>query len=118
MRGSDDLRATEHYPEIYIDKEFFLITKKKRKKRYFTPFSFLFSIFFSFPSFSFLVLSFFFNPHFILWNYSKERRAERRREAYLPNNFAVDGAGYAILKLEIHLGNGVFGEDGSIRDIT
>ena len=28
------------------------------------------------------------------------------------------GAGDAVLKFEVHLGNGVFGEDGSIRDIT
>lgn len=52
-----------------------------------------------------------------MWYCSKGER--RKGEGVnLPNNFAVDGAGYAILKLEIHLGNGVFGEDGSIRDIT
>lgn len=43
---------------------------------------------------------------------------EGEGEGGLPNNFAVDGAGYAVLQLEIHLGNCVFGEDGSIRDIT
>lgn len=42
----------------------------------------------------------------------------REGEECLPNNFTVDGAGYAVLQLEIHLGNGVFGENGSIRDIT
>jgi hypothetical protein len=39
-------------------------------------------------------------------------------EEYIPDNLAVDGAGDAVLELEVHLGDGVFGEDGSIRDIT
>lgn len=34
------------------------------------------------------------------------------------DDLAVDGAGDAVLKLEIHLGDGVVGEDGGIRNIT
>jgi hypothetical protein len=34
------------------------------------------------------------------------------------DNLAVDGAGNAVLELQVHLGNGVVGEDGGIRDIT
>lgn len=38
--------------------------------------------------------------------------------ADVPDNLAVDGAGNAVLELQVHLGDGVVGEDGSIRDIT
>ena len=48
----------------------------------------------------------------------RERARERESERGLPNDFAMDGAGYAILQLEVHLGNRVFVEDGSIRYIT
>ena len=34
------------------------------------------------------------------------------------HNLAVDGARNAVLELEVHLRNGVLGEDGSIRDVT
>lgn len=36
----------------------------------------------------------------------------------VPNDLAVDSAGDAILQLEVHLGDGVVGEDGGIGDIT
>lgn len=36
----------------------------------------------------------------------------------VPNNFAVDSAGNTVLQLEVHLGDGVVGEDGGIRDIA
>jgi len=36
----------------------------------------------------------------------------------IPDNLSVDGAGNAVLELQVHLGNGVLGEDGGIRDIT
>ena len=36
----------------------------------------------------------------------------------VPDNLAVDGAGHAILELEVHFWDGVFGEDGGIGDIT
>lgn len=36
----------------------------------------------------------------------------------VPDNLAVDGAGDAVLELQVHLGDGVVGEDGSIRNIT
>lgn len=36
----------------------------------------------------------------------------------VPDNLAVNGAGNAVLELQVHLGDGVVGEDGSIRDIT
>lgn len=88
VRGSDDLHATEHCPDI-IDKGFV------DSNLYFM----FFWIFFS-PALCGIVAK------------------GREREECLPNNFAVDGAGYAVLQLEIHLGNGVFGENGSIRDIT
>lgn len=88
VRGSDDLHATEHCPDI-IDKGFFL-------------FQFIFYVFF-----------YFFFPA-LCGIVAKGREGEE----CLPNNFTVDGAGYAVLQLEIHLGNGVFGENGSIRDIT
>jgi len=35
-----------------------------------------------------------------------------------PNYFAVNGAGDAVLQLQIHLRDGVLGEDGGIGDIT
>jgi len=34
------------------------------------------------------------------------------------NDLAVDGAGHAVLKLQVHLGDGVLGEDRGIGDIT
>ena len=34
------------------------------------------------------------------------------------NDLAVDGARNAVLQLEVHLGNGVLGEDRGVRDIT
>lgn len=37
---------------------------------------------------------------------------------YVPDNLAVDGAGHAVLELQVHLGDGVFGEDRGIGDIT
>ena len=40
------------------------------------------------------------------------------REGDVPNDLAVDGARDAVLELEVHLGDGVLGEDGGIRDIT
>lgn len=39
-------------------------------------------------------------------------------EGALPDNLAVDGAADTVLQLQVHLGNGVFGEDGGVRDIT
>lgn len=90
VRGSDDLHATEHCPDT-IDKGYS-----------FQNFNFCY---FFFGGFSFLFFSFF-------------TAFRREGEGCLPDNFAVDGAGYAVLQLEIHLGNCVFGEDGSIRDIT
>jgi len=45
-------------------------------------------------------------------------RACRARRTNVPDNLAVDGARDAVLQLEVHLGNRVLGEHGSIRDIT
>lgn len=39
-------------------------------------------------------------------------------EHHLPNNLSVNGARNAVLKLQVHLGDGVFGEDGGVGDIT
>lgn len=36
----------------------------------------------------------------------------------VPDNLAVDSAGDAVLELQVHLGNGVLGEDGGVGDIT
>jgi len=36
----------------------------------------------------------------------------------IPDNLSVDGAGNAVLELQVHLWDGVLGEDGSVRDIT
>lgn len=36
----------------------------------------------------------------------------------VPDNFAVDGTRDAVLEFEVHLGNCVLGEDGSIGDVT
>ena len=36
----------------------------------------------------------------------------------VPDNLAVDGAGHAVLELQVHLGDGVLGEDRGIGDIT
>lgn len=35
-----------------------------------------------------------------------------------PDDFAVNGAGDAILQFEIHLGHSVFGEDGGVGNVT
>lgn len=37
---------------------------------------------------------------------------------FVPNDLAVDSAGNAVLQLQVHLGDGVLGEDGSLGDIT
>jgi hypothetical protein len=37
---------------------------------------------------------------------------------YVPNDLAVDSAGDAVLQLQVHLGDGVVGENGGVRDIT
>lgn len=37
---------------------------------------------------------------------------------HAPDDLAVDGAGNAVLELQVHLWDGVLWEDGSIRDIT
>lgn len=39
-------------------------------------------------------------------------------ETNVPNNLAVDGARDTVLQLKVHLGDGVVGEDRSVRDIT
>jgi hypothetical protein len=39
-------------------------------------------------------------------------------ELSLPNNLSVNGAGNAVLKLQVHLGDGVLWEDGGLGDIT
>ena len=36
----------------------------------------------------------------------------------IPDDLAVDGARDAVLELQVHLGDGVLGEDGGIGDIT
>jgi hypothetical protein len=36
----------------------------------------------------------------------------------IPDDLAVDSTRYAVLQLEVHLGNSIFWEYGSIRDIT
>jgi hypothetical protein len=36
----------------------------------------------------------------------------------VPDNLAVNSAGNAVLELQVHLGDGVVGEDRGIRDIT
>ena len=36
----------------------------------------------------------------------------------VPDDLAVDGAGNAVLELQVHLGDGVLREDRGIRDIT
>ena len=36
----------------------------------------------------------------------------------VPDDLAVDGAGHAVLELQVHLWHGVLCEDGGIRDIT
>lgn len=40
------------------------------------------------------------------------------RRGDIPNNLSVNGAGNAVLELQVHLGNGVLGEDRGIGDIT
>jgi hypothetical protein len=44
------------------------------------------------------------------------RRARLQR--CVPDNLSVDGAGHAVLELQVHLGNSVLGEDRGIGDIT
>jgi hypothetical protein len=36
----------------------------------------------------------------------------------IPDDLAVDGAGDAVLELEVHLGDRVLSEDGGVRDVT
>jgi len=36
----------------------------------------------------------------------------------VPNDLSVDSAGHTVLELQVHLGDGVLGEDGGIGDIT
>ena len=36
----------------------------------------------------------------------------------VPDYLAVDGAGDAVLQLEVHLWDGIFGEDGGVGDVT
>lgn len=36
----------------------------------------------------------------------------------VPNDLAVDSAGDAVLQLQVHLGDGIVGENGGVRDIT
>ena len=52
-------------------------------------------------------------PH--AWGRSTVAAALAGTDTY---DLAVNGARDAVLKLEVHLGNGVLGEDGSIRDVT
>lgn len=51
---------------------------------------------------------------------SPEKRARSRTPDGndVPDDLAVNGTRDAVLQLEVHLGNRVFGEDGGIRDIT
>lgn len=44
--------------------------------------------------------------------------AVARRLKDVPDNLAMDGAGDAVLELEVHLGDRVLGEDGGVRDVT
>jgi len=37
---------------------------------------------------------------------------------FIPDNLSVDGAGHAVLQLQVHLRHGVVGVDGGIGDIT
>lgn len=39
-------------------------------------------------------------------------------EEVVPDNLSVDGAGDAVLKLQVHLWDGVLCEDGGIGNIT
>ena len=43
---------------------------------------------------------------------------ENRGWLDVPYDLAVDGAGNAVLQLQVHLGDSVIGEDGGVRDIT
>jgi hypothetical protein len=40
------------------------------------------------------------------------------RGLHIPHDLSVDGARDAVLELQVHLGDGVLGEDGGIGDIT
>lgn len=40
------------------------------------------------------------------------------RASNIPHDLSVNGARDTVLELQVHLGNGVFGEDGGLRDIT
>ena len=42
----------------------------------------------------------------------------QKKEAGIPDNLAMDSAGYAILEFEIHFRNSIFGEYGRIRDVA
>ena len=37
---------------------------------------------------------------------------------WLPDDFAVDGAGDAVLELEVHFWDSVFREDGGVGNVT
>lgn len=39
-------------------------------------------------------------------------------ETNIPDNLAVNGARDTVLQLEVHLGDGVLGEDRGVRDVT
>lgn len=39
-------------------------------------------------------------------------------ETNVPDNLAVNGTRDAVLQLEVHLGDGVLGEDRGVRDVT
>jgi hypothetical protein len=49
---------------------------------------------------------------------SHSRRVVFEQAQNVPYDLAVNGAGDAVLELQVHLGDGVLGEDGGIRDIT
>lgn len=36
----------------------------------------------------------------------------------IPDDLSVDGARDAVLELQVHLRDGIFGENGSVRDIA
>lgn len=40
------------------------------------------------------------------------------RDDVVPNDLAVDSAGDTVVQLQVHLGDGVVGENGGVRDIT
>lgn len=46
------------------------------------------------------------------------RRGCHPLETNVPDNLAVNGARDTVLQLEVHLGDGVLGEDRGVRDVT